>query len=130
MKSKDQRVPILLTCGLIILDMNAGNGLAISLSVYLSLSKHDMLKKRPNRTKSKTTKKKGKKPFPPRVVEPQTYDEIRATRYPLRYGHFKCQTKAVYLTFQFFEHGRRCLKLIELYLWRIERYIRGKQAGF
>ena len=63
MKSKDQRVPILLTCGLIILDMNAGNGLAISLSVYLSLSKHDMLKKRPNRTKSKTTKKKGKKPF-------------------------------------------------------------------
>ena len=31
--SKDQRVPILLTCGLIILDINAGNGLAISLSV-------------------------------------------------------------------------------------------------
>ena len=29
MKSKDQRVLILLTCGLIILDMSAGNGLAI-----------------------------------------------------------------------------------------------------
>ena len=66
MKSKDQRVPILLTCGLIILDMNAGNELAISLSVYLSLSKNDMLKKKQNKTKqhetkSKTTKKKEKK---------------------------------------------------------------------
>ena len=58
MKSKDHRVPILLTCGSIILDMNAGNGLATSLSAYLSLSKNDMLKKK----------------FPPRVVEPQTYD--------------------------------------------------------
>ena len=78
MKSKDQRVPILLTCGLIILDMNAGNGLAIRLSVYLSVSKNDMFKKKEekkkNRTKSKTTKKKEKKNFPPRVVEPQTYD--------------------------------------------------------
>ena len=67
MKSKDQRVPILLTCGLIILDMNAGNELAISLSVYLSLSKNDMLKKtkqnktKQHETKSKTTKKKEKK---------------------------------------------------------------------
>ena len=26
--------------------------------------------------------------------------------------------------------GGRCLKLAELYLWRIERYIRGKQAWF
>ena len=52
MKSKDQRVPILLTCGLIILDMNTGNGLAISLSVYLSLSKNDMLK---NKTKQNKT---------------------------------------------------------------------------
>ena len=50
--------------------MNAGNGLAISLSVYLSLSKNDMLKKnkhkqtKQNKTKSKTTKKKEKgKPF-------------------------------------------------------------------
>ena len=72
MKSKDQRVPILLTCGLIILDMNAGNGLAISLSVYLSLSKICLKKTKQNKTKSKTTKKK--KTFPPRVVEPQTYD--------------------------------------------------------
>ena len=31
-------------------------------------------KKRQNRTKSKTTTKKEKKAFPPRVVEPQTYD--------------------------------------------------------
>ena len=50
MKSKDQRVTILLTCGLIILDMNASNELAISLSVYLSLSKNDMLKKKQNKT--------------------------------------------------------------------------------
>ena len=64
MKSKDQRVPILLTCGLIILDMNARNGLAIVYLYILSLSKNDMLKKQTNRTKSKTTKKKEKKkPF-------------------------------------------------------------------
>ena len=69
MKSKDQRVPILLTRGLVIFDMNAGNGLAISLSVYLSLSKNDTLKKqkpktKQDKTKSKTTKKKEKKkPF-------------------------------------------------------------------
>ena len=61
MKSKDQRVHILLTCGLIILDMNAGNGLAISLSVYLSLSKNDMLKKQTN----KQTKQKAKRPSRP-----------------------------------------------------------------
>ena len=73
MKSKDQRVPILLTCGLIILDMNAHNGLAIVYLYILSLSKNDMLKnKQTNRTKSKTTKKKEKKTFPPRVVESQT----------------------------------------------------------
>ena len=58
--------------------MNAGNELAISLSVYLSLSKNDMLKKKKKQqqheTKSKTTKKKEKNNFPPRVVEPQTYD--------------------------------------------------------
>ena len=65
MKSKDQRVTILLTCGLIILDMNARNGLAIVYLYILSLSKNDMLKnKQTNRTKSKTTKKKEKKkPF-------------------------------------------------------------------
>ena len=61
MKSKNQRVPMLLTCGLIILDINACNGLAISLSVYLSLSKNDMLKTNKNKTKSKTTKKREKK---------------------------------------------------------------------
>ena len=82
MKSKDQRVPILLTRGLIILDMNAGNELAISLSVYLSLSKNDMLKKKKTETKtktkqnkkSKTTKKKEKKYLSSEGVEPQTYD--------------------------------------------------------
>ena len=97
MKSKDQRVPILLTCGLIFLDMNAGNGLAISLSVYLSLSKNDMLKKqtnkqtnkqKQNKTKSKTTKEREKKKtFPPRVVEPQAYD---AKGQRDIHGHFKC----------------------------------------
>ena len=74
MKSKDQRVPILLTRGLIILDMNAGNELAISLSVYLSLSKNDMLKKKKQKQKQKQNKtKKAKRPrkkkkntFPPR----------------------------------------------------------------
>ena len=73
MKSKDQRVPILLTRGLIILNMNAGNGLAISLSVYLSLLKNDMLKKiqkqkqKQNKTKkAKRPSKKKKKTFPPR----------------------------------------------------------------
>ena len=44
--------------------MNAGNGLAISLLVYLSLSKNDMLKKKTNRQKNKQnkTKKKAKRP--------------------------------------------------------------------
>ena len=77
MKSKDQRAPILLTCGLIILDMNAGNGLAIRLSVYLSVSKNDMFKKKKEKKteqKAKRPRKKKKKTFPPRVVEPQTYD--------------------------------------------------------
>ena len=77
MKSKDQRAPILLTCGLIILDMNAGNGLAIRLSVYLSVSKNDMFKKKKKKKteqKAKRPRKKKKKNFPPRVVEPQTYD--------------------------------------------------------
>ena len=60
----------MLTCGLIILDMNADNGLAISLSIYLSLSKNDMLKKKTNKqTTTKQNKeqndqeKKKKKPF-------------------------------------------------------------------
>ena len=70
----------MLTCGLIILDMNADNGLAISLSIYLSLSKNDMLRKNKqtnnNKTKqrAKRPRKKEEKTFPPRVVEPQTYD--------------------------------------------------------
>ena len=70
----------MLTCGLIILDMNADNGLAITLSIYLSLSKNDMLKKNKqtnnNKTKqrAKRPRKKEEKTFPPRVVEPQTYD--------------------------------------------------------
>ena len=69
----------MLTCGLIILDMNADNGLAIRLSIYLSLSKNDMLKKKQtnnNKTKqrAKRPRKKEEKTFPPRVVEPQTYD--------------------------------------------------------
>ena len=68
----------MLTCGLIILDMNAGNGLAISLSVYLSLSKNDMLKKKTNKTKQNKKQndqeKRKRKTFPPRVVEPQIYD--------------------------------------------------------
>ena len=67
MKSKDQRVPILLTCGLIILDMNAGNGLAIRLSVYLSVSKNDMFKKKEEKKKTeqkaKRPRKKKKKTF-------------------------------------------------------------------
>ena len=66
MKSKDQRAPILLTCGLIILDMNAGNGLAIRLSVYLSVSKNDMFKKKKEKKteqKAKRPRKKKKKPF-------------------------------------------------------------------
>ena len=59
----------MLTCGLIILDMNADNGLAISLSIYLSLSKNDMLKKTSKQTTTKQNKeqndqeKKKKKPF-------------------------------------------------------------------
>ena len=59
----------MLTCGLIILDMNADNGLAISLSIYFSLSKNDMLKKINKQTTTKQNKeqndqeKKKKKPF-------------------------------------------------------------------
>ena len=66
----------MLTCGLIILDMNADNGLAISLSIYLSLSKNDMLKKtnKPTTTKQNKEQNDQEKTFPPRVVEPQTYD--------------------------------------------------------
>ena len=64
MKSKDQRVPILLTCGLIILDMNARNGLAIVYLYILSLSKNDMLKnKQTTEQKAKRPRKKKKKPF-------------------------------------------------------------------
>ena len=91
MKSKDQRVPILLTCGLIFLDMNAGNGLAISLSVYLSLSKNDMLKKqtnkqtnkqKQNKTKSKTTKEREKKNLSSEGSRTSGLRRKRATRYP------------------------------------------------
>ena len=71
----------MLTCGLIILDMNADNGLAISLSIYLSLSKNDRLKKKNKQTNNNKTKQRAKRPrkkeektFPPRVVEPQIYD--------------------------------------------------------
>ena len=66
----------MLTCGLIILDMNADNGLAISLSIYLSLPKNDMLKKTNKQTTTKQNKEQNdqEKTFPPRVVEPQTYD--------------------------------------------------------
>ena len=57
--------------------MNADNGLAISLSMYLSLSKNDMLKKTNKQTTTKQNKEQNdqEKTFPPRVVEPQTYDE-------------------------------------------------------
>lgn len=58
----------MLTCGLIILDMNADNGLAIRLSIYLSLSKNDMLKKNKQTTTKQNKEqndqeKKKKKPF-------------------------------------------------------------------
>ena len=73
--------------------MNAGNELAISLSVYLSLSKNDMLKK----TKQNKTKQKAKRPR--KKKKKKLYSEgsrasdlrrKRATRYPSRQGHFKC----------------------------------------
>ena len=86
----------MLTCGLIILDMNADNGLAISLSIYLSLSKNDMLKKKQtnkqqqNKTKSKTTKKKRRKNLSSEGSRTSDLRRKRATRNPLRHGHFKC----------------------------------------
>ena len=85
----------MLTCGLIILDMNADNGLAISLSIYLSLSKNDMLKKQTNKqqqnkTKSKTTKKKRRKNLSSEGSRTSDLRRKRATRNPLRHGHFKC----------------------------------------
>ena len=86
----------MLTCGLIILDMNADNGLAISLSIYLSLSKNDMLKKKQtnkqqqNKTKSKTTKKKRRKNLSSEGSRTSDLRRKRATRDPLRHGHFKC----------------------------------------
>ena len=85
----------MLTCGLIILDMNADNGLAISLSIYLSLSKNDMLKKQTNKqqqnkTKSKTTKKKRRKNLSSEGSRTSDLRRKRATRHPLRHGHFKC----------------------------------------
>ena len=84
----------MLTCGLIILDMNADNGLAISLSIYLSLSKNDMLKKQTNKqqqnkTKSKTTKKKRRKNLSSEGSRTSDLRRKRATRYLLRHGHFK-----------------------------------------
>ena len=87
----------MLTCGLIILDMNADNGLAISLSIYLSLSKNDRLKKKKqtnkqqqNKAKSKTTKKKRRKNLSSEGSRTSDLRRKRATRDPLRHGHFKC----------------------------------------
>ena len=92
MKSKDQRASILLTCGLIILDMNAGNGLAISLSVYLRVSKNDMLKKKKNKKQNKkqNDQEKRKKNLSSEGSRTSDLRRKRATRYPLRHGHFKC----------------------------------------
>ena len=92
MKSKDQRVPILLTRVLIILDMNAGNGLAISLSVYLRVSKNDMLKKKKNKKQNKkqNDQEKRKKNLSSEGSRTSDLRRKRATRYPSRQGHFKC----------------------------------------
>ena len=92
--------------------MNAGNELAISLSVYLSLSKNDMLKKtKQNKTKQNNTKQKAKRPRKKKKKissEGSRTSDLRrkrATRYPSRQGHFKCLTETLYLTqFQFFAH--------------------------
>ena len=91
MKSKDQRVPILLTCGLIILDMNPGNGLAISLSVYLNLSKNDMLKKKTKQNKKQSDQERRRRKNLSSEGSPTSdLRRKRATRYSLRHGHFKC----------------------------------------
>ena len=92
MKSKDQRAPILLTCGLIILDMNAGNGLAIRLSVYLSVSKNDMFKKKEGKkkqNKKQNDQEKRKKNLSSEGSRTSDLRRKRATRYLLRHGHFK-----------------------------------------
>ena len=90
MKSKDQRVPILLTCGLIILDMNAGNWLAISLSVYLSLSNMICLKKKTRQNKKQNDHEKRKESLSSEGSRTSDLRRKRVTRYPLRHGHFKC----------------------------------------
>ena len=92
MKSKDQRAPILLTCGLIILDMNAGNGLAIRLSVYLSVSKNDMFKKKKKKkkqNKKQNDQEKRKKKLSSEGSRTSDLRRKRAMRYLLRHGHFK-----------------------------------------
>ena len=114
-----------ITCGLIILEMKAENEPAISVPVYFKSVK----KNNNNKTKQSKTNRpnKRKKKSPPAGVEPRTFKV---------WGQRICQyaprqltlNKSVKIFCQWNSTGRRCLKLVELYLWRIERYIRGNQA--
>ena len=74
--------------------------------------------KRPNKRKKKS---------PPARVEPQTF-KVRGQRVCQYAPRQLTLNKSVKIFCQWNSTGRRCLKLVELYLWRIERYIRGNQA--
>ena len=114
-----------ITCGLIILEMKAENEPSISLPVCFKSVK----KKKQNKTKQRRTNRpnKRKNKSPSAGVEPRTFKV---------WGQRVCQyaprqltlNKSVKIFCPWNSTGRRCLKQVELYLWRIERFIRGNQA--
>ena len=84
----------------------------------LSLSKYENMKKKLNKTKTKRPTSKNKK-IPPAGVEPQT---INVRSQPIIYCATTTKVKhkkmlnQLSLTFLPISAGRRCLKLVELYL--------------
>ena len=104
--------------------MKAENEPAICLPVYFK-----SVKKNKNKTKRNKTNRrnKRKKKSPPAGVEPRIFKVL---------GQLVCQyaprqltlNKSVKIFCPWNSTGRRCLKLVQLYSWRTERYIRGNQA--
>ena len=125
-----QKMPMA-ALGLIILEMKADNELAISLLVYFkSVKKMKICVKKKKNKKNDLNKKNSKKKFlmasgswtldPQRVRYCATTTIVEQNRWIFYRYHF-CPWNSA---------SGRCLKLVEPYLWRIERYIRGKQAWF
>ena len=109
---------------------------AISLPVYFkSVRKWKYVLRENNKKRQKDQKKKkktGKRSFQRRESDPEP-PKSKVTPLSIAPRQLMLKKSVKLITFNTFGHEilpSTLLKLVELYLWSIERYIRGKQAWF